>query len=79
MRKKLLGQMNMGIDPEILAIGTEMAVYHLEKGARKFAEYATAMIADLGDAIRPCLLYTSTNRPKLLQSCFLSPNLTLPP
>lgn len=28
MRKKLLGQMNIGIDPEILAIGTEMAVYH---------------------------------------------------
>lgn len=55
MRKKLLGQMNMGIDPEILAIGTEMAVYHLEKGARKFTEYATAMIADLGDAIRPYL------------------------
>lgn len=55
MRKKLLGQMNMGIDPEILAIGTEMAVYHLEKGSRKFAEYATAMIADLGDAIRPYL------------------------
>lgn len=55
MRKKLLGQMNIGIDPEILAIGTEMAVYHLEKGSRKFAEYATAMIADLGDAIRPYL------------------------
>lgn len=55
MRKKLLGQMNIGIDPEILAIGTEMAVYHLEKGSRKFADYATAMIADLGDAIRPYL------------------------
>ena len=55
MRKKLLGQMNIGIDPEILAIGTEMAVYHLEKGSRKVTEYATAMIADLGDAIRPYL------------------------
>ena len=55
MRKKLGGQMNVGIDPEILAIGTEMAVYHLEKGARKFTEYAKAMIADLGDAIRPYL------------------------
>lgn len=55
MRKKLLGQMNMGIDPEILAIGTEMAVYHLEKGARKFTEYATVMVADLGDSIRPYL------------------------
>ena len=31
MRKKLGGQLNMGVDPEILAIGTEMAVYHIEK------------------------------------------------
>ena len=55
MKKKLLGQFNMGIDPEILAIGTEMAVYHIEKGARAFAEYAKRMISDLGDAIRPYL------------------------
>lgn len=51
--KAKLGQLNVGIDPEILAIGTEMAVYHIEKGARKFAEFAKAMIADLGDVIRP--------------------------
>ena len=55
MKMKLRGQMNMGIDPEILAIGTEMAVYHIEKGARKFADYAKGMIADLGDEIRPYL------------------------
>ena len=55
MRRKLGGQLNMGIDPEILAIGTEMAAYHIEAGARKFANYATHMIADLGDAIRPYL------------------------
>lgn len=55
MKSKLRGQMNMGIDPEILAIGTEMAVYHIEKGARKFAEYAKGMIDDLGDEIRPYL------------------------
>ncbi|MDO4163141.1 MAG: helicase-related protein [Bacteroides sp.] len=55
MRKKLGGQLNMGIDPEILAIGAEMAVYHIEKGARKFTDYAKAMIEDLGDAIRPYL------------------------
>ena len=55
MRNKLGGQLNMGIDPEILAIGTEMAAYHIEAGARKFADYATHMIADLGDAIRPYL------------------------
>ena len=53
--KAKLGQLNVGIDPEILAIGTEMAVYHIEKGARKFAEFAKAMIADLGDVIRPYL------------------------
>ena len=55
MRRKLGGQLNMGIDPEILAIGTEMAAYHIEAGARKFADYVTHMIADLGDAIRPYL------------------------
>ncbi len=55
MKKKLTGQMNMGIDPEILAIGTEMAVYHLERGARKFVNYASSMIADLGDEVRPYL------------------------
>ena len=53
--KAKLGQLNAGIDPEILAIGTEMAVYHIEKGARKFAEYARDMIADLGDVVRPYL------------------------
>lgn len=50
-----LNQLNMGIDPEMLAIGTEMAVYHIEGGARKFAQYAKSMIADMGDAIRPYL------------------------
>ena len=55
MIQKFGGQFNMGVDPEILAIGTEMAVYHIEKGARKFAAYAKAMIADLGDFIRPYL------------------------
>ena len=55
MLRKLGGQLNMGIDPEILAIGTEMAAYHIEAGARKFSDYAARMIADLGDAIRPYL------------------------
>ena len=55
MRKKLGGQANMGIDPEILSIGTEMAVYHIEAGARKFSDFAKRMIADLGDVIRPYL------------------------
>ena len=54
MRKKL-GQLNVGVDPEMLAIGTEMAVYHIEKGARTSTEYAIALSEDLGEAIRPYL------------------------
>lgn len=53
--KAKLGQLNMGIDPEMIAIGAEMAVYHIERGARSFSTYAKSMIADLGDTIRPYL------------------------
>ena len=55
MHKKMFGQLNMGVDPEILAIGTEMAFYVIKHGARKFGEYAKAMVDELGDAIRPYL------------------------
>ena len=55
MLAKLNGQMNMGFDPEIFTIGGQMAMYHIEKGARKFADYARAMITDLSDIIRPYL------------------------
>ena len=54
MRAKL-GQLNTGFDPEILAIGTQMAAFHVEAGARRFADYARRMLADLGEAIRPYL------------------------
>lgn len=53
--KQKLGQLNVGIDPEIIAIGAEMAVYHIERGAVKFADYCKAMVDDLGDVIRPYL------------------------
>lgn len=54
MRDKL-NQLNVGIDPEMLQIGIEMAVYHIEAGAVKFTDFSKAMIADLGDKIRPYL------------------------
>lgn len=50
LRKKLkakFNQLNSGLDPEILAIGTELAVFHIEAGVRKFADFARAMSADL--------------------------------
>lgn len=56
--KKKLGQLNSGIDPEMLAIGTELAVFHIEAGARKFADFAQAMARDLDapiSKIRPFL------------------------
>lgn len=51
-------QLNSGIDPEILAIGTELAVFHIEAGVRKFADFAKAMANDLDlpiNRVRPYL------------------------
>ncbi|MFV3093384.1 hypothetical protein ACNJYG_23260, partial [Pseudomonas sp. GW6] len=51
-------QLNSGLDPEILAMGTELAIFHLEASARRFAEFARLMADDLGqplEKIRPYL------------------------
>jgi N12 class adenine-specific DNA methylase len=53
--KKKLGQLNSGIDPELMQAGITLAGYHIEKGARTFAAYAKAMIEDLGGAVKPYL------------------------
>ena len=53
--KDKLNNMNIGFDPEMLAIGSEMAAYHMEAGARKFADFANRMIKDLGENIKPYL------------------------
>ena len=53
--KDKLNNLNVGFDPELLAMGTEMAAYHVEAGARKFVDFSKRMIGDLGDAIRPYL------------------------
>lgn len=61
LRKKLkakFSQLNSGLDPEILAIGTELAVFHLEAGVRKFADFARTMATDLDvplNRLRPYL------------------------
>ena len=54
LRSKL-GQLNSGIDPEILQAGIVLSGYHIEKGARTFAAYAKAMLEDLGEISRPYL------------------------
>jgi hypothetical protein len=48
-------QLNAGIDPEVVQAGITLAGYHIEAGARKFADYARAVVADLGVEFRPYL------------------------
>ncbi|MCA0421944.1 MAG: hypothetical protein LCH61_01245 [Proteobacteria bacterium] len=48
LKDKLKNQLNAGIDPEILAIGAELAVFHIEAGARRFMDLAKAIADDLG-------------------------------
>lgn len=55
LHKKLGGQLNVGIDPEILAIGMELAAGHIDRGVKKFSDFAKVMVDDLGDVIRPYL------------------------
>lgn len=51
LRAKLQGQLNSGIDPEILALGTELAAFHIEAGARRFADFARAVASDMETSI----------------------------
>lgn len=53
--KKKLGQLNVGLDPEMVQAGLTLAGYYIENGARKFKAYSEKMIADLGEAVRPYL------------------------
>lgn len=53
LREKLRGQANMGVDPEILSLGLELAVGYLDRGLHKFVDFAKALIEDLGDEARP--------------------------
>lgn len=50
-------RLNAGIDPEIIAIGSELAVYHIEKGARRFTAFARAIAADLGMGVKDLRQY----------------------
>lgn len=45
--------LNAGFDPEIALLMLQDAGYHIERGARKIADCAKAMIEELGDFVRP--------------------------
>ena len=53
MKKKLRGQLNAGVDPEVLAIGLELTVGYIDRGLSKFSRFAETLINDLGEEVRP--------------------------
>lgn len=53
--KKKGGELRTGIDPELIQAGIDLAGYHIEAGARKFADYARMMIQEVGEWVRPYL------------------------
>lgn len=55
LKQKIHGQMNSGIPPEVLAWGMELTAGYIDRGIKKFADYAKVMIDDMGDAFRPYL------------------------
>ena len=54
--KSKLGQLNSGIDPELMMDGMTIAGAYIESGMRSFAQYAKAMVDDMGDGVKPYLL-----------------------
>lgn len=54
LRSKL-GQLNSGIDPEMMQAGIMLAGAHIESGARSFIAFSKAMIEDIGEGVRPYL------------------------
>jgi hypothetical protein len=54
--KSKFGQLNSGLDPELLIDGMTIAGAYIESGVRKFSDYARAMVDDFGDGVKPYLL-----------------------
>jgi len=54
LRKKL-SQVNSGFDPELLSAGIQIAGYHIEKGIRKFSDFAKTMVEAFGEGVKPHL------------------------
>jgi GGDEF domain-containing protein len=55
LRAKLSSELRSGIDPEILALGTELAVFYLEGGVRSFTKFSRRIVAEMGEAVKPYL------------------------
>lgn len=55
--KEALSGINVGVplSPQVVQAGIKIAVYHIEAGSHKFIDYASKMISDFGDVVRPYL------------------------
>lgn len=54
--KSKFGQLNSGLDPELLIDGMTIAGAYIESGVRKFSDYAKSMVDDFGTGVKPYLL-----------------------
>lgn len=52
---RISGRLGAGLDPQTLRLSAEIAVYHIESGARHFSDFSQRMVQDLGEKIRPHL------------------------
>ena len=57
-QKKTDSQSNTRSDPEVMTLGTKIAAFHIEAGARNFSSYVKKVMEDMGECvefIRPYL------------------------
>ena len=54
-QKKADSQSNTRSDPEVMTLGTKIAAFHVEAGARSFADFARKMVEEFGEKIKPYL------------------------
>ena len=53
--KAKLNNLNVGFDPEMLALGMEYTAGVLDRGVKKFVDYSKEMVKVFGDTVRPYL------------------------
>jgi N12 class adenine-specific DNA methylase len=53
--RELTGRLSAGIDPEVLNLGAQVAVFHIEAGTRSFVDFSKTVIAEIGESFRPYL------------------------
>ncbi len=67
IRNKLRGQMNSGIDPELLALCAEMTIGYIDRGLHTFKQVARQAFEDFGDAVRPYIKGSYNNARDILE------------